>query len=321
VTAIVVALGLALQAALAPAPDTAEYHLQRARADEQKRDYQRAVLEVRRALQLRPDSIEAHSLLGEALLAGGYSAEAIPHLERARRLDLLGIAFTEEHRTAQAVEALLAALQKKPDDPELLFYLGKASGFLSKQSFDRVVSASPESARAHQLLAESYLAQQQIAGAEREYRKALELRPDLRGIHLALGLLALHEGNLDEAEKEFRAEVKLSPGDGEAAWRLGSVLLEKGRTPEALVELERSDKLRPQMVETLYDLGKASALENRLDAAEKAWLEVIALQDAGELAASAHLQLSQLYRKQGKLAEADRHLARYRELEKNNGPK
>ena len=319
-TAILIGMCLALQAA-SPAADTAERHVKRAAAFEQKRDYDGAIPELRRALELEPDSVEAHGMLGEALLARGYSAEAIPHLERAQRLDLLGIALTEEHRTAQAIEALLAALQKKPNDPELLFYLGKASGFLSKKSFDRLISSSHDSARAHELRAESYLAQQQFANAEREYRKALDLRPDLRGVHLALGLLKLEAGNLDEAETEFRAEVKASPGDGEAAWRLGSVLLEKGRTHEALVELERADKLRPEMVETLYDLGKASALENHPDAAEKAWLEVIRLDAASELAASAHLQLSQLYRKQGKLAEADGHLQRYREMEKSRSPR
>jgi len=318
-TAVLTVMCLALQAA-SPATDTAEYHVKRAAAFEQKRDYDGAIPELRRALELKPDSVEAHGLLGEALLARGYSAEAIPHLERAQRVDLLGIALSEEHRTAQAIEALLAALQKKPNDPDLLFYLGKASGFLSKKSFDRLIRSGPESARAHELMAESDLAQQQFANAEREYRQALDLRPDLRGVHLALGLLKLEAGNLDEAETEFRAEVKLGPGDGEAAWRLGSVLLEKGRTHEALVELERADKLRPEMIETLYDLGKASALDGRPDAAEKAWLEVIRLGDTSELAASAHLQLSQLYRKQGKLAEADGHLQRYRELEKGKRP-
>src|SRR5207244_12260336 len=142
-------------------------------------------------------------------------------------------------------------------------------------------------ARAHELMAESYLAQQQIENAEREYRTALEVRSDLRGIHLALGLIKLEAGNLDEAETEFRAEVKLSPGDGEAAWRLGSVLLQKGRTHEALAELERADKLRPQMIETLYDLGKASVLDGRPDAGEKAWPEVFRLDAASGRDASA----------------------------------
>ena len=290
-------------------------HLKLARLFEQKQDYASAVAELRRALELRPDLVEAHGMIGQALLALGYSAEAIPHLERSQKLDLLGMALAEERRTGPAIEKLLAALEAKPNDPDLLFYLGQASRVLLQKSFDRLMRADPTSPRAHQLMAETFLAQRQIEAAEREYRKALEIRPSLRGIHLALGTLKMKAGNLDEAEKEFRAETALSPGDGEAAWRLGSVLLQQGRTVDALAELERSDKLRPRMIETLFDLAKAYHLQNKMAEAEKAWLSVIALDDTGELAASSHFQLSQRYRRQGNAADADRHLRRFQQLQ------
>ena len=299
--------------------DPAVSHIKLAASFIQQHDYASAIPELHRVLELQPDHLEAHGMLGQALLAQGYSAEAIPHLERARRLDLLGIALTEEHQTQQAIEKLLAALQTKPDDPDLLFYLGKASSQLLQRSFDRLMRSDPGSARAHQLMAETSAAQRQIEAAEREYRKALEINPGLRGIHLALGKLKLNAGSLDEAEKEFRAETILSPGDGEAAWRLGSVLLQKGRAREALTELERSDKLRPQMIETLFDLGKAYSLENKTAEAEKAWLSVIALDDTGELAASSHFQLSQLYRSQHNTPEADRHMKRFQQLQRFGG--
>jgi tetratricopeptide (TPR) repeat protein len=297
------------------APDSGDAHVKAARSLVEKRDYAGAIGELRRALDLHPDLVEAHGMLGEALLAQGYSAEAIPHLERAQRLDLLGIALEEEHRSGQAIEKLLAALQAKPNDPDLLFYLGKAGGALLQRSFERLMRSAPDSARAHQLLAETYAAQRQMQAVESEYRKALEVAPGTRGIHLALGMIKLNGGHLDEAEAEFRVETALSPGDGEAAWRLGSVLLQKGRTREALAELLRSDRLRPQMIETLFDLGKAYDLENKSSEAEKAWLAVIALDDSGGLAAKSHFQLSQLYRRQGKAAEADRHFRRFQELQ------
>ena len=295
--------------------DHAAPHLKRAAAALDQRDYAAAMPELRRALELEPDLADAHCMLGQALLAQGYSAQAIPHLERAQANGLLGIALAQEHQAQRAVEKLLAALQEKPDDPDLLFYLGKAGGQLLQRSFDHLMRADPGSARAHQLTAETYVAQRQIEAAEREYRQALEVRPDLRGIHMALGIMKLNSGNLDEAEKEFRAEIALAPGDGEAAWRLGAVLLQKGRTREALAELKRSDSLRPQMIETLFDLGKAYGLENHAAEAENALLAVIALDDTGQLAAGSHLQLSQLYRKQGKTEEAGRHLKRFRELQ------
>ena len=100
------------------------------------------------------------------------------------------------------------------------------------------------------------------------------------------------------------------------AWRLGSVLLSEGHTQEALKQLQRSDELRPEMIETLYDLGKALEQENQLPAAEKAWLQLIKLGPHTPLAVSAHLELSHLYRREGRAAEADSQLQQFREMSK-----
>ena len=308
-------LALAAGASLAQQNQPAAERVQLATGLIAKRDYPGAIRELRRALQLQPDLEEAHGLLGQALLAQGYSAEAIPHLERAHKLDLLAIALAQEHRAPEAIDKLVPALEAKPDDPDLLFYLGKVSAQLLQRSFDRLIQSQPDSARAHQLMAETYTSQRQFDSAEREFRKALELRPELRGVHLAIGMLKLNTGNLDAAEKEFSAEAALSPGDGEAAWRLGSVLLQKGRAREALAELQRSDRLRPRMIETLFDLGKAYSMENQAGEAEKAWLAVISIEDYGDVAAASHFQLAQLYRRQGNAVEADRHARRFQELQ------
>jgi tetratricopeptide (TPR) repeat protein len=280
-----------------------------------RRDYANAIPELQRALNLQPDLVEARELFGQALLAQGYSAEAIPHLERGRRPDLLGIALAQEHRAPEAIEKLVAALEQKPDDPDVLYYLGKVSAQLLQRSFDRLIRAQPDSPRTHQIMAETYTAQRQVDAAEREYRKTLELNPGTRGVHMALGLLRLNAGKLDAAEKEFRAETLVSPGDGEAAWRLGSLLLKLGRTGDALAELQRSDRLRPRMIETLFDLGKAYSTENDAAEAEKAWLAIISIDDQGDLAAAAHLQLAQLYRRQGNPTDADLHFRRFQELQ------
>ena len=121
------------------------------------------------------------------------------------------------------------------------------------------------------------------------------------------------------AEQEFRAEAQLRPGSAEAAWRLGSVLLKKGQNKEALADLQRSDQLQPNMLDTLLDLGKAYLMENQIESAEKAFRRVIRIDDEGEIAAAAHLQLSQICRRLDRAEEADQHLKRFRELSK--GPK
>jgi tetratricopeptide (TPR) repeat protein len=122
----------------------------------ESQDYGAAITPLKRAVQLAPDLAAAHQLLGYALLAQGYKAEAIPHLEKVQEQTALGIAQIGAGQLQQAVENLQAALAKHPNDPDLLYYLGRASGLLSKQSIDTLLATYPESARAHQAMAENY---------------------------------------------------------------------------------------------------------------------------------------------------------------------
>ena len=369
----------------APTAISAEAHLKQAAVYRNKGDSQNAVAELRQALDLKPDFRGAHAMLGEILLAQAFAEEAIPHLQQAGLVYLQAVGLIELNRLPEALHQLLGLYQQHPDDPELLFHLGEASGKLMQEAFDRLIRTNPDSARARELRgrsgprpdrgslakperldellayvqhsgdpealfqlgeesekimqatfdallrlhpnsartkelqARSYLGQQRSDLAEPLFQRALKLSPGLSGIHLALGRILLEaRGDLHGAGREFRAEVRLRPGDAEAAWRLGSVLLKMGQTREALTELQRSNELKPNMLETLLELGKAYLMENQLEQAKKVYRSMIEIDDADELAAAAHLQLSQIYRKMGEPAEAEQHLKRLREL---NNPK
>jgi tetratricopeptide (TPR) repeat protein len=211
----------------------------------EKHDYGEAVTPLKHALQLSPDLAVAHQFLGYALLAQGYAVEAIPHLQRVGALDALAIAQIEVGQLDEAVANLSAALSKHPGDPDLQYYLGHASGLLSKNSIDNLLATHPDSARAHQALAENYFVLRQMPQAEKEYLEALRLRPDLPGLHLELGQVYANSGQWPKAESEFRAEAELRRGSAEAAYRLGTALLQQGKSHDALVELKRANELKP----------------------------------------------------------------------------
>ena len=203
--------------------------------------YAEAIGPLKRAVELNPDLPGAQQMLGVALLSQGYAQEAIPHLERGGARDALGVAQLKTDKLPEAITNLQAALAEHPNNPDLLYYLGQATGLLSKNTFDTLLATFPESARAHQSLGDNYAAQRRVSEAEKEYREALRLRPDLPGAHLSLGLVYVNGAQWDKAEEEFRAETKLRPGDAEAAYRLGSALLQQGKTSEARQELQRAD--------------------------------------------------------------------------------
>jgi tetratricopeptide (TPR) repeat protein len=278
-------------------------------------DYGSSIAPLKHALELNADSLPAHQLLGYALLSEGYASEAIPHLQRAPDKTALGIAEIQTGQLPEAVANLRAALAAHPNDPDLLYYLGRASGLLSKQSVDTLLAAYPDSARAHQAMAENYFVLRRMPDAEKEYREALQLRPGLPEAHLALGEVYAGAFQWAKAEAEFRIQAKLQPGNAEAAYRLGEALLEQGKAHEARAELLRADRLMPEMPETLYSLGKAASLEGDAAAAEKAWTKLLSIEKQSSLAAQAHFGLAGLYRKQGKTAEAQHEMQEFESLQ------
>ena len=157
------------------APDLPAAFVNLGAAYVQKRDYALAIPAFERALALNPDLIGAHQMLGTAFLAVGNAGQAIPHLEKVQERTALGFAQIGAGQLQPAVENLQAALAQHPNDPDLLYYLGRASGLLSKQSIDTLLAAYPDSARAHQALAENYYVSGPMPG-QREFLEALRLR-------------------------------------------------------------------------------------------------------------------------------------------------
>src|SRR5947199_3386402 len=198
----------------------------------QTHDYGAAIAPLKRALELDPDLEAAHLQLGYALLSQGFAAEAIPHLERVHAVEALGIAQIETGQYQEAIGNVSAALARRPNDPDLLYYLGRASGLLSKRTIDALVEAYPDSARTHQAMAENYFVLRQMPQAETEFRNALRQRPDIPRLHLELGLVYAGAAQWVKAEEEFRTEAKLQPGNAEVHYRLGSALLQQGKAHE-----------------------------------------------------------------------------------------
>jgi tetratricopeptide (TPR) repeat protein len=301
-------------------PGFAEGFVSLGQAYMEKHDFGAAIAPLKHAVEANPDSAPAHQLLGYALLIEGYAAQAIPHLERVKEKSALGIAQIQTGQLAEAVVNLQAALVDHPNDPDILYYLGRASGLLSKQSIDTLLAAYPDSPRAHQAMGENYFVLRQMPDAEKEYREALRLRPDVPEVHLELGEVYAGAFQWVKAEEEFRAQAKLQPGNAEAAYRLGAALLEQGKAHEARAELIRADKLMPDMPETLYSLGKAASLEGDAAAAEKHWSKLLTIEKDSPLAGQAHFGLASLYRKQGKTAAAQHELQEFQRLQSSFNP-
>jgi len=105
-----------------------------------------------------------------------------------------------------------------------------------------------------------------LKGAEREFRRALELNPSYATGHhwYALGLLQL-EGRWDEAVREITEAANLDPLSQIIALNTAKILFWAGRREEAMAQFRRAVELNPDNAFTRAEFGMAIVYMSRID--------------------------------------------------------
>jgi predicted Zn-dependent protease len=272
VTTILALLALAATAADQPAG------LARCAVELDREDYASATRDARSFLRLHPESVAARVFLARAYMGSNNGTAALSELH--------------------------SALLREPDSIDALYYLSKLAGVMSVQEFGVVGRDAPDSARMHQIRAETQEAQGDADGAEREYLVALEKRPGTSYIMNALGDLNRHQKQYREAlrwyeqviAKEpdnydalygagasyqllhqgdplplFRRALKADPSSIAAKLALGAALLRAHNAAEAVRFLEQAAKADPQFLQLQFLLGRAYQLVGRGEEARLAF--------------------------------------------------
>ena len=113
------------------------------------------------------------------------------------------------------------------------------------QSYERLLTLSPDSSRVRYQLARTYAASGRVADAEQTYRQLLD--SPVYGVPARLEAAALlrHNGQPAAAEPLLAQALALAPDHREGLLLLGEVLLEQGRPSEALALWLRLAELAP----------------------------------------------------------------------------
>jgi hypothetical protein len=112
----------------------------------------------------------------------------------------------------------------------------------------RAYSASPDEVRAARLLANRD--GRQVVGSR--YLGAIV--PESADLHNTIGIWLAGSGAIDQAEAEFRRALQLEPQLAATYWHLGAALAAQGKTAEAAQHLRRSVEIDPSNAEAQNDL-------------------------------------------------------------------
>jgi len=218
-----------------------------------------AILAYRGAVAAAPESFECNLNLG-LMLAHENSPQASVYLETATRLQPTG----EHPQEALArAWAALAEVEESGDRKRAL------------DSWQHAVSLAAGDARLRLGYGEALEKSGDLAGAEREFRKASDLKPESADAQVALANLFLRSKRLLEAEEILRRLVLAAPQDEVAHLQLGRVLSAEEKNAEATSELQKALALRADDWDALRELAFAQERGKQWLAAESSYRKLL----------------------------------------------
>jgi len=229
----------------------------------------RAMAEVRRAMQRGADAARGDTLLGEAFGRQGAWGDALERFEAARRVNpthaeaLRGEtqALLMLGRGADAAEPAALLLQVLPTDVDALllvstarFESGDPEGAL--EVLDRARRADPTRAEVLRGVGNVLRAMENIDAAISAYRHALSIDGDFAAVRYDLAQLLITRGDFSEAERELMLALDAVPTYADATLALASLHRQRDESGKALALLVEFLERDPYSFDGLVALGE-----------------------------------------------------------------
>jgi len=190
-----------------------------------------AIAEAQTAVRLQPDDVEGRRLMADLYRQAGRYEEALAELAAAEALD------ANDYRTHQ----LLASVYDQAGQPDRAQAAGERSLALLQQSVGGEGAA--ETAETHLSLGDAYLMVGRLDEAVAEYEAARQSLPSDPRPLAGLGNAYYWQGRYADAEREYGSWIAVAPEDADAHLLLGMRYLAQGDEAQALPELERAAAL------------------------------------------------------------------------------
>ncbi|MCG6899786.1 MAG: tetratricopeptide repeat protein [Gammaproteobacteria bacterium] len=180
-------------------------------------------------------------------------------------LNVLGVAFQEQGKFHEAVQAFNRAIELKPDYADAYSNRGNALCDLGQlqeavASYEKAIQLLPDYADAYSNRGNALYKLGRLQEALQSCEMAIRLKPDYAEAYCNRGNALRELWQLEEAVGSYEKAIEHKPGYAEAYCNRGNALSDLGRLQEAVVSYQKAIELRP-------DLGIAHA--NLCDLYEK----------------------------------------------------
>ena len=255
-----------------------------------------------------PDPCKAH-----------FYSRCIASLRTAKLLTnssqlLLGKAYFSLQQYESAAGALAHVHGDSNVNAEASYWLERTYQALGAEAYARLEDSFPDSWRTHQLRAEGFALRQNLDDAIKEYKAALQVRPEEAELHEALGEFYLDNHSDEDAQRELEKAVALDPSRTKALYLLGRLYVLDRENEKAVPYLQRALRLQPNLNEASGLLGTAYVRMGKFADAVPKLEKAAPLDHYGNV----HYQLYLAYRKLGQAELAQKALASSQDLRRSS---
>ena len=307
-------------------PTFAEAHLNLGLVREEQGKNEEAIASFQKALAIKPRLRGANLFLGIAEYRLNNLDKAISALRKetsfypsdANAWMWLGVVQLAKERPEEAAEALDKAAKLDPTNVDILYDRGRAHLLISKNSYEKMFKADPNSWRVHQVLAQADAESDRHTDAIAEYEAAIKLAPRQPGLHEELGIEYRNAGQIEAADAQYRAELDIDANNHGARFKLGTLQLERGRPEEAKKLIETALQQNPNLPDAHYYLGRAQMQLGNNEEALASFKVVLSSNPDSEIEQQTYYQLANIYRRLHRMDEAKAALAQFENLKQQS---
>ena len=291
-----------------------------------RHDYQKASEYLRKALEIDQNLAKTQALLGicerrlgepsaQALLEKSFPRLKDKTLQIQAGLELANI-YYQQGSTDRAAFVMRSLVDLDPDNIEILYMAQRVYADLADETLNKLAILAPGSARMQEVIAERLVNDGDLKRATEHYRKALEINPQLPGVHFELAEAILESAPNDaqsqaEAEKELESAVK-SDGDGARAECIfARIAFRRNDLNGALAHYNRAFALNPGDTEAQIGLGRLlTTMEKPQEAVRYLRMAV----QSDPLNDQAHYRLAAVCRQLQLTTESEKEIRLFREI-------
>lgn len=238
----------------------AEGYLRMARSYADAHSHAHGQRVARWVLELKPDSAEAHAVLGQCLLGLEQPRPAIEACERALELNprlsdahlVMGNACALMRRWPEAVDCYRRAVNSRPGFAEAFNNLGLALVRNNEPeralgAYNEAIRVRPDYAEAFHNLGNLHLERREYEPAVKAYQQAVKSKPGFASAHYNMGQAYYALGRLKQALEAYESAVQANPKHAGAWHNMGIVYRDLGEKEKAVEAIEKAVQINPTL--------------------------------------------------------------------------